>query len=46
MPSKLKEELTAIGFEVTLDKVDFETYQQSWRADSLTLWWAAGNAQR
>ena len=26
--SKLKEELTAIGFEVTLDKVDFETYQQ------------------
>lgn len=27
--SKLKEELTAIGFVVTLDKVDFEIYQQS-----------------
>lgn len=26
--SKMKEELTAIGFEVTVDKVDFETYRQ------------------
>ena len=35
--SKLKEELTAIGFEVTLDKVDFETYQQSLESGQFDL---------
>ena len=32
-----KEELTAIGFEVTLDKVDFETYQQSLESGQFDL---------